>query len=99
MKHKILQAARVRKPNNVYFNESMSRRRNTIRHALLKAKKDYPGSISSLKTEDVNIRVFTPPLQSGGLHVKTTVNTPRQLDEFFLTKFGFKSSKYVKFED
>ena len=64
-----------------------------------RAKKDFPSQISSFKSEDGNVRVFTPPLQNGGSHVKTTVNTLQQLDDFLVTKLGIRSSKYVKPDD
>ena len=98
-KHKILQAARLKKPKNTYSNESLSKTRGKIRYILSKASKEQPGKISSIKTDDCKIKVFTPPLQSGGPYLRTTVNTKDDLDKFLMTKFGFDSTKFVNKED
>ena len=99
VKHRIIQAARQKKPKNVYFNDSLSRTRGKIRYVLAKAKKYQNGKISSIKTDDGNIKVFTPPLQSGGSFIRTTINTKAQLDDFLMTKFGYNSSRFLKPED
>ena len=99
IKHRILQAARIKKPSNIYFNDSLTKTRSKIRYVLSKAKKDYPGKIASIKTDDGRVKVFTPPLQTGGPYNRTEISTKKQLDDFLVTKFGFSSAKYVKEDD
>ena len=98
-KHKLIQACRLKKPANFSINESLSKTRSKILYVIRKVKKDSPGKIISYKTEDTNIRVYTPPLQNGGLPIKHTLNTRRQLDEFLQTKLNFSSTKYVEAKD
>ena len=97
-KHLLLQASRVKKPVNVYFNESVSKTRSTILYVLRKAKKDYPHQIGPCKTEDGNVRVMIPHPDAGGgsdtRSRKETVNTRRELDKLLLTRIGADSSKF-----
>ena len=97
-KHLLLQASRVKKPVDVYFNESVSKTRSTILYVLRKAKKDYPHQIGPCKTEDGNVRVMIPHPDAGGgsdtRSRKETVNTRRELDKLLLTRIGADSSKF-----
>ena len=98
-KHRVLRACRAKKPKDIFFNESVSRTRGSILFILRKVKKEYPGKISSIKTEECNVKVFTPPLQTGGSYIGTVINTRLKLDDFLMTTFGFRSAKYIKDED
>ena len=98
-KHKILRACRIRQPKDIFFNESVSRTRSTILYILRRVKKDLPGRISSVKTEEGNVKVFTPPAQTGGAYIGTVINTRCKLDDFLMTKFNFRSTKYVSDKD
>ena len=96
-KHKILQACRIKKPTNLSFNESLTSVRSKILYVVRKLKSE--SQVSSWKTEDGNIRVFTPvPEETNRFH-RITLNTRRQLDEFMLTKFGYNSTRYLKEEE
>ena len=98
-KHTLIKACRMKKPPNFFINESLSKTRSKILYVIRKVKKDFPDKISSYKTEDTNIRVYTPPLQAGGAPIKHTLNTRRQLDDFLQTKLNFSSTKYVEAKD
>ena len=94
-KHTILRASRVKKPSDIYFNESLSSTRQKILYVVRKTKADHPTIVSSYKTEDNNIRVYSPSPGEPGSFKMSTLNTRRQLDEFLLTKLNFNSTKYI----
>ena len=98
-KHIILQACKIKKPNDLRFSESLTRTRNKILFVIRKLKYDYKTKISSFKTEDGNIRVYTPTPGDSDRLTKWTLNTRRELDDFMKTKFDFDSTKYVKAND
>ena len=56
-KRKIFTACRIRKPQNLYINESVSKTRSTILYVLRKASKDFPTKFGPCTTEDGNVRV------------------------------------------
>ena len=99
VKHQILRASRNKKPSNIYFNESLSSTRQKIMYVIRKVKADNDSIISSYKTEDCNIRVYSPTAGSSGeprRFIMYTLNTRRELDEFLLTKLGFRSTRYLE---
>ena len=91
-KHTILRACKNKKPKNIYFNESLSSTRQKILYVVRKVKANHPSIIASYKTEDCNIRVFSPTPGDPTRFAMTTLNTRQQLDRFLLTKLGFGSS-------
>ena len=93
-KHKILQACRRRKPQSLYFNESVSKTRSTIMYVLRKVKKDFPDKFGSIMTEDCNVRIMIPSQEDPRRFNKEMVNTCRELDALLLTKLGHNSSRY-----
>lgn len=95
-KQQVLKASREKKPTAIFFNESLSRTRSKILYVIRKVKREYGAKIASYKTEDCNIRVFTPSLADRNRLEVTTVNTRRKLDEFLMTKLGFMSTRYLE---
>ena len=96
VKHQILRASRNKKPNNIYFNESLSSTRQKIMYVIRKVKANHDDVISSYKTEDCNIRVYSPSSGEPRRFIMNTINTRRELDEFLLTKLGFRSTRYLE---
>ena len=97
-KHVILRASRTKKPKDIYFNESLSSTRQKILYVVRKVKASHPTIVASYKTEDCNIRVFSPSPGDPSRFNMTTLNTRRALDEFLLTKLGHNSSRYLEDE-
>ena len=93
-KHKILQACRRKKPQSLYFNESVSKTRSTIMYVLRKVKKDFPDKFGSIMTEDCNVRIMLPSQEDPRRFNKEMVNTRRELDALLLTKLGHNYSRY-----
>ena len=93
-KQKIFQACRLKKPQNIFFNESVSRTRNTILYVLRKARKDFPTKFGLCKTEDGNVRVMLPTSDDPSRFTKETVNTKNALDVLLRTRINGTSAKY-----
>ena len=95
-KHKLLKACKIKKPEGIYINDSLSKTRNKIMYVVRKVKKEYNGVIASYKTEDGNIRIYSPLPENTLRNAMFTLNTRRQLDEFLMTKLGFTSTRYIE---
>ena len=92
-KHKIYKACSVRRPQDIYFNDSVSRTRATILYVLRKARRDFPTKFGKCSTRDGNIRVILPvPGMRDG--VREEVNTRRKLEELLLTRLNCTSAKF-----
>ena len=94
VKHQILRASRDKKPKDLYFNESLSSTRQKIMYVIRKVKANHD-IIASYKTEDCNIRVYSPTDEPRRFTM-STLNTRRELDEFLVTKLGFRSSRFLE---
>ena len=93
-KRRIFNACRIKKPLNLYLNESVSKTRSTILYVLRKAAKDFPTKFGSCFTEDGNIRVRIPLPEDPTNSTRETVNTKNALDTLLRTKINADSSKY-----
>ena len=93
-KHKILKACSIKKPKDIYFNDSVSRTRSTILYVLRKAHHDYPDKIGKSSTRDGNVRVMLPSAGTQDLSTRMMVNTRRELDALLLTRLNATSSKF-----
>ena len=93
-KQKIFQACRIKKPQNLFFSESVSRTRSTILYVLRKARKDYPSKFGLCKAEDGNVRVFLPSPGDPSRTIKQTVNTKKALDILLRTRINADSNKF-----
>ena len=85
VKHQILRACREKKPKDIYFNESLSSTRQKIMYVIRKVKANDSTVIASYKTEDGNIRVYSPSpgaSREPRRFIMTTLNTRRELDDF-----------------
>ena len=96
VKHQILRASRDKKPKDIYFNESLSSTRQKIMYVIRKVKANHDDVIASYKTEDCNIRVYSPSPDEPRRFIMSTLNTRRELDEFLVTKLGFRSTRYLE---
>ena len=98
VKHQVLHASRNRRPRDIYFNESLSSTRQKILYVIRKVKANHDSAIASYKTEDCNIRVYSPsPGESPTPRfTMATLNTRRELDNFLFTKLGFRSTRYLE---
>ena len=93
-KHKIYAACRIKKPENIYFSDSVSKTRSTIMFVLRKACKDFPLVFGRYRTEDGNVRVFMPkPGENDGFE-KITINTRSKLEDLLRTKANVDSSRW-----
>ena len=93
-KHQIYQACAIKKPNALYFGDSLSRTRHTICYCLRQAKKNYPNKIGAIRVRDCNIRVQLPNLDNPRASSTHIINTRRKLDELLLTRLGVDSSAF-----
>ena len=66
-------------------------------YVIRKVKANNNSIIASYKTEDGNIRVYSPsPGEPPHRFIMTTLNTRRELDDFLFTKLGHRSSRYLE---
>lgn len=93
-KNKIFQACRIKKPQNIFFTESVSRTRSTILYVLRRAKRDFPEKFGLCKTEDGNVRVLLPTPGDPSRSTRETVNTKRALDTLLRTLINRDSSSF-----
>ena len=93
-KRTIFNACRIKKPVNLFFNESVSRTRSSILYVLRKASKDFPTKFGSCTTEDGNIKIRLPTPEDPSKFTKETVNTRHALDILLRTRINADSSKY-----
>ena len=93
-KSKIFQACRLKKPNDLYVNESVSRLRSTICFVLRKARKQFPGQFGMCRTEDGNVRIMLPSSGDPSRMSKATINTRRALEELLRIRIGKTSQHF-----
>ena len=90
----IFQACRIKKPQNIFFSESVSKTRSTILYILRKARRDFPGKFGMCKTEDGNVRVMLPTPDDPTRFTRETVNTRSDLDKLLRTRINRDSSRF-----
>ena len=98
LRHKILDSARKRKPNNLFVGESLTPPRQTITRVLRKAKNDYPAKVSGYTTIDGSIYVWMKPPNPdaiGARNSRIMVNSLRTLEEFCTKNFGKPASDFI----
>ena len=93
-KRRIFSACRIKKPQNLYINESVSKTRSSILYVLRRASKDYPTKFGPCTTEDGNVRVRLPTPEDPSRFIKETVNTRDALDRLLRLRTNHDSEKY-----
>ena len=93
-KHQIYRACGVKKPQNIFFSDSLSKTRNTIMYALRKAKEKDATKFGNVRTRDGNIRLQLPAASSAQSSTVVVVNTRRKLDELLRTRLGIDSTAF-----
>lgn len=93
-KHDIYKACGVKRPQGVYFSDSVSKTRHTIMYALRKAKQRDSTKFGKVRTRDGNIRLELPNSDDSRTSKVVVVNTRRKLDELLRTRMGFDSSEF-----
>lgn len=93
-KRRIFQACKIKKPVNLYINESISRTRSTIMYVLRKARQDFPNKFGICRTEDGNVKIMLPSPENPSRMMKETVNTRQALDVLLRTKINRTSQHF-----
>ena len=93
-KHEIYSACAVKKPQGVFFTDSLSRTRHTIMYALRKARQKDSTKFGLIRTRDCNIRLQLPNPGNPQAPTIEIVNTRRKLEELLRTRLGIDSSEF-----
>ena len=88
VKTDIIYSAKRARPTGLYFNESLTPKRQTIFHALRNAKKTFPNIISGCSTREGSVYVWVKPpttnatQQANGQNTRMIINTQSKLQVF-----------------
>ena len=80
-KNRILKAARTKRNNNIFANESLTPLRNKIFYTLRKMKRSAE-EVLNVGTNDGKIFAYTKPVTAGGLNQRHLVNANEELADF-----------------
>ena len=94
----ILSAARHKKPENFFLNESLTPTRQSITSAIRKAKHEFPEKVSGYTTVDGSVYVWIKPPNPGASRARDSrfeINTLAKFEQFCKKNFGLPAAHFL----
>ena len=96
IKYDILNAAKSKKPANLFVNESLTPTRQKITRALRRVKALHPNTLAGYQTSDGSITALVKPPSPDGRLSRVNMDTMSKLEKFCQDKFHLPVAHFLQ---